>query len=334
MKPRVSIFTPFKNTEAFLPACLNSIINQSYTNWELLLINDHSTDNSLNIAKIFAQKDSRIKVYNNNGNGIIKALQTGYLHATGTLITRMDSDDIMTPDKLEVLVTNLQKYGRGHIALGKVFYFSNTQISDGYKKYETWINGLTATGSNFIEIYKECVIPSPCWMIHKDDFEIAGGFNSDIYPEDYDLTFRFYKHNFKPIACDKVIHLWRDYSSRSSRTQTNYSQLSLLDIRAAYFLKLDYDPNRPLVIWGAGNKGKFIAKKLIKKNVPFYWICDNPNKINKSIYGVVLQHFNLLTKIKNSQSIVTVANPKAQEEIKAYFNEKNLVSMQDYYFFC
>ncbi len=334
MKPLVTILTPFKNTEAFLPACLDSILLQTYTNWELILIDDHSTDTSLSIAKIFASKDIRIKVYKNKGKGIIDALQLGYSKASGAYLTRMDSDDIMTADKLDVLVHNLMKHGRGHIAIGQVSYFSESGINPGYKNYEQWINSLTANGTNFSEIYKECVIPSPCWMIHRDDFEAAGGFNASTYPEDYDLTFRLYKKGFKTIACNKIIHLWRDYSYRSSRTQANYSQLSLLKIRITYFLKLDYKPERPLVIWGAGNKGKFIAKRLVQEKIPFYWICDNPKKINKSIYGVVLQHFNTLASIKNPQSIVAVANPKAQQEINAYFKAKKLVSMQDYYFFC
>ena len=62
-------------------------------------------------------------------------------------------------------------------------------------KYEKWINGLTLTGNNYTEIYKECVIPSPCWLIHRNDFENCDGFEPNIYPEDYDLTFRFYKAN-------------------------------------------------------------------------------------------------------------------------------------------
>ncbi len=332
--PLVSIITPFKNTEAFLPECLNSIIQQTYSNWELILVNDHSTDYSFLIAEEYTKKDNRIKLYNNSGKGIIAALQLAYTKSNGTYITRMDSDDIMSHDKIEVLLKNLLQYGKSHIALGLVKYFSQKPIGDGYKKYELWLNKLTKKGSNFTEIYKECVIPSPCWMIHRDDFKKAGGFSANRYPEDYDLTFRFYKQKFKIIPCKTILHKWRDYSTRSSRIKDEYSQRSLLEIRIDYFIKLDYNPTRPLVIWGAGDKGKFIAKKLIDNQIDFSWVCDNPNKIGKKIYEQPLFHFNYLKIVKQPQSIVTVANTVAQKEIKNYFNKEKQLPLKDYFFFC
>ena len=117
-------------------------------------------------------------------------LKFAYSKSKGNYITRMDSDDIMVPEKLELMVNALQKSGDGHIALGQVSYFSKDGISDGYYSYEKWLNKLTRAGSNYSEIYKECVIPSPCWMVSRKDFDLCGGFNSDIYPEDYDLAFR------------------------------------------------------------------------------------------------------------------------------------------------
>ncbi len=334
MKPLVSIITPFKNTEEFLPDCLNSIIKQTYKNWELILINDHSTDNSLEIATRFAIEDTRIKVFNNNGNGIIPALQQAFSISSGDYITRMDSDDLMSLDRIAVMTRQLTQNGRNHLAVGLVNYFSKTSLKSGFKSYETWINKLSIKGTNFTEIYKECVIPSPCWMIHRDDFIAAGGFNSNRYPEDYDLAFRFYKMNYKVIPASKVLHHWRDYSWRSSRVKKEYSQQSLLTIKIDCFLHLNYDRNRPLLLWGAGDKGKFIAKKLIAQNINFTWVCDNPKKINKKIYNKTMYHFSKTELLTDPQSLITVANPLAQKEIKNYFKSKNKQAMKDYFFFC
>lgn len=333
-QPLVSILIPFKNTEAFLFECLKSIHEQDYRNWEVLAINDHSSDTSKAIVEDFSKRDPRIKVSENAGNGIIEALRTAYGKSQGQFITRMDSDDIMKPEKISVLVDALSKHGKGHLAIGKVKYFSDRGISDGYDRYEKWLNQLTEKGSNYSEIYKECVVPSPSWMVHLEDFDRCGAFEPDRYPEDYDLTFRFYEQGLQCIPCNKILHLWRDYDTRTSRTSEHYAQNYFLDIKLYYFLKLDYDSGRPLVVWGAGNKGKTIAKKLLERQVEFSWFCDNPKKIGKEIYGKQMQHYSALEDLQNPQSIITVANEAAQEMIRHYFNDLGQNHMEDFFFFC
>ncbi|WP_179319744.1 glycosyltransferase family 2 protein [Winogradskyella helgolandensis] len=333
-QPLVSIVIPFKNTEAFIKECITSILRQTYSNWEAIFIDDYSEDNSYSIVENYTQQDSRVKLYKNSDSGIIEALKTAYKHSSGSYISRMDSDDIMTPTRLETMVSNLEKYGKKHLAIGQVKYFRADGLSGGFARYEQWLNSLTVEGKNYSEIYKECVIPSPCWMLHREDFDACGGFNSDIYPEDYDLAFRFYKANYTCIPCDKVLLHWRDYSTRTSRTHEHYAENSFLDLKVKYFLELNYDASRPLAIWGAGHKGKTLAKILLKQNIPFNWICDNPKKIGKHIYDQELFNFDYLSELKNPQSIVTVANLEAQKEIKHYFETQNMQAMIDYFFFC
>tara|TARA_R110002050_G_scaffold24240_2_gene64802 strand:- start:1970 stop:2977 length:1008 start_codon:yes stop_codon:yes gene_type:complete len=335
MKKRtISILIPFKNTAEFLPDCIQSIINQTYDNWEILAVNDHSTDNSLDVMHSYAQKETRINVLKNEGKGIIDALRTAYSHAQGTYITRMDSDDIMSPNKLENMVRSLEKLGQGHIALGKVKYFSKEGVGDGYKSYEKWLNRLTEKGLNYSEIYKECVIPSPCWMVHRTDLERAGSFTSNRYPEDYDLAFRFYEQDLKCIPTNELLHYWRDYGHRTSRSSEHYAQNYFLDIKLHYFLKLDRDNESPLVLWGAGNKGKALAKNLLKKNIAFIWVCNNSNKIGLDIYDKRMNHYLELSKLQKAQVIITVANKEAQEFIKDYLQDQGKNRVQDYFFFC
>lgn len=330
----ISILVPFKNTETYIAECVDSILKQSYANWEAIFIDDNSDDSSYSIIESYTQKDARIRLYKNDANGIINALKTAYKYSSGQYITRMDSDDLMTPIRLKTMLNNLEKHGKKHLAVGQVKYFRADGLSDGFARYERWLNKLTVEGNNYSEIYKECVIPSPCWMLHRDDFEACNGFNSDTYPEDYDLAFRFYKADYTCIPCDKVLLHWRDYSTRTSRTHEHYAENSFLDLKVDYFLELNYDASRPLAIWGAGTKGKTLAKILLKKNIPFYWICDNPKKIGKHIYDQELFNFDYLAELQNPQSIVTVANTKAQEEISQYFETNHMKPMIDYFFFC
>ncbi|MDB9954267.1 glycosyltransferase [Flavobacteriaceae bacterium] len=333
-KPLISILVPFKNTESYLVECLDSIVNQTYTNWELLIVDDGSTDSSHNLVQNYAIKDARIHLLSSSGTGIIEALRTGYKQAKGRFVTRMDSDDVMALNKLELMQQSLVTHGEEYLALGKVRYFSEAGIGNGYKRYETWLNALTSKGTNFNEIYKECVIPSPCWMLYKTDFDRCGGFTPNTYPEDYDLAFRFYKQGLKCIPSHEVLHHWRDYAVRTSRVDAHYAENSFLELKVNYFLELSHDKEKTIIIWGAGAKGKKVAQLLIEKNTPFEWVCDNPKKIGKNIYNQTLKSFEYLSTIENYQSIITVANHEAQLEIEAYFQTQKMTAMNDYFFFC
>ncbi len=332
--PLVSIIIPFKNTENYLKECFDSILKQSYANFEVIAVDDHSTDTSLEVVNSFASKDKRIKVLHNSGAGIISALQLGYSKISGMFITRMDSDDIMLPNRLEIQLKSLLQYGKGHVAVGKVRYFAENGLNDGYAKYEKWLNTLIVKGTNYSNIYKECVIPSPCWMVHKSDFDSCHAFKPNTYPEDYDLAFRFYENQLKCIPCADVLHLWRDYSTRTSRTNAHYAENYFLDLKLHYFLKLDYQNNKKLVIWGAGKKGKAIAKLLQEQPSEFHWVCDNPKKIGKHIYGVKMQSYKILKTIKNTQIIIAVANEDEQKDIISFLKSTHKMANKDYFFFC
>lgn len=330
----VSILMPVKNTATFLAECLDSICQQSLTDWELIAINDHSTDHSLEILEQYAKKDRRIQVFTNPNKGIISALRFAYQQAQGTFITRMDSDDIMPIDKLTIMSQQLHQVGQGHLATGLVQYFSATPLGNGYKSYEQWLNQLTQTGNNFSELYKECVIPSPCWMVYRTDLEACDAFNPDRYPEDYDLCFRFYEQGLTCLPSQHILHHWRDSEGRTSRHDPNYANNTFLDLKIHYFLKLNYDKNRPLVLWGAGKKGKYIAKQLVEQNIPFHWTCNNDKKIGKSIYNAPLFSTDLHHQLYHGQFIIAIAEPQSQQNIKQDFIAKGLTSMKDYFFFC
>lgn len=322
---------PVKNTGTFLGECLDSILKQTLQDWELIAVDDHSTDDSYDILASYADHEGRIKALKNIGDGIIMALRTAYRTASGQYITRMDSDDIMAPDKLELLSKRLRQKDKGHIAVGLVEYFSESELGEGYQNYAQWLNELTYTESNFSDIYKECAIPSPCWMVDRFDLDRCGGFMHDVYPEDYDLAFRFRKAGLKITSVKKVIHLWRDYTARTSRTDDNYSDNRFSELKIKHFLNQDHRPELPLILWGAGKKGKKIANLLKGHQVSFRWICNNPNKINKEIYGIYMEALSVLSFIQKAQVIIAVSSPKDTTAVEALMlqNDQN-----QYFRFC
>lgn len=104
MKPKVSIIVPIYNTAKYLPNCLDSIINQTYQNLEIILVNDGSTDNSEKIIEKYAKKDSRIKIISQKNSGQSTARNAGLKKATGDYIGFVDSDDEVSHIFIEQLI--------------------------------------------------------------------------------------------------------------------------------------------------------------------------------------------------------------------------------------
>ncbi len=334
VSPYVSIIMAVKNTEPYLPACLDSVLAQTYSNWELIAVNDHSTDRAPEILQAYSQIDERIRVYHGRGHRLIPTLQEAYRHVRGTLINRMDSDDLMPPYKLEILVKEYEKHGKGTLVAGGTKHFVDEgKVGDGFKRYDNWLNEVARTQTHWQEIYRECVIPSHCWIMHRQDFEAAGAFDPVVYPEDYDLCFRFYKSGLKVAGIDKILHYWRDRSDRISRTWEEYRDNRYFDLKLSYFYQLDRDTSRPLVLWGVGRNGKDMARLLKARKDPFHWVCDNPKKTGKDIYDIRIQHYNQIPFLEDPQIMIVVSSPAEQVKIRKQLLEWNLQPGSDFWFF-
>ena len=109
-QPLISVIIPVYNVEPYLEKCLTSILAQTYPNFEVLAINDGSTDGSAAILEAFAAKDDRLHVFTQKNSGVSAARNLGLDHAVGELITFMDSDDWVEPEFLQTLYTCLTKY--------------------------------------------------------------------------------------------------------------------------------------------------------------------------------------------------------------------------------
>lgn len=118
MKPKVSVIVPVYNTGAILRDTLDSIINQTYKNFELILVDDGSKDESPKICDEYASNDSRIKVLHKENGGICDARNVGIAAAAGEYITFCDHDDLYMPDKLQVQIELAERYKADIVNVG------------------------------------------------------------------------------------------------------------------------------------------------------------------------------------------------------------------------
>ena len=106
----ISIVVPIYNTDSYLEKCIKSIINQTYKNLEIILINDGSTDNSLNIINKYKKQDHRIRVINQSNKGLSECRNIGIKKSKGEFIAFIDSDDYVDLKYIEILYKNIKEY--------------------------------------------------------------------------------------------------------------------------------------------------------------------------------------------------------------------------------
>lgn len=301
----ISILTPYRNAEKYIRETALSVLGQTHSDWEWILVNDHSTENELEaLADLIS--DPRIKLQENRGKGIVDALCTAFEQAHGIFITRMDADDVMPDFKLASM---LQVFGNDQsiqVVTGKATYFSpNQEISAGYLAYEKWLNNRVDLHDFYEQIYRECTVASGNWLMRKSDLERCGGFAGLNYPEDYDLLFRWYEFGYVIRGLDLVTHRWRDHELRTSKTSEQYQQKAFFSLKINRFVELDWDSNQQLIVNGTGQKGRLTARVLIEKNVPFVWVSHEPEKFPMGIYGHSLVALNALPQCDSAQILNT-----------------------------
>lgn len=262
---------PYRNAEKWITKTIESVIMQDYADWELICIDDHSTDGSRGIVEQFAFKDPWIKSYTNPGKGIIDALQHGLRMSTGNYITRMDADDIMPQGRLTAFRNALYGAKSKTVVTGKVKYFSDNEVSPGYIKYENWLNERIEKRDHFDHIFRECVIASPNWMAQKEDLIKENIFEELIYPEDYSMTLQWHNKGFKIKSVNKETLHWREHPERTSRNSEIYDQQSFFKLKINYFIDLFSTETKRIGILGAGTKGKITADLLTERGIKFNW---------------------------------------------------------------
>ncbi|TFV93289.1 glycosyltransferase family 2 protein [Algoriphagus kandeliae] len=298
--PEISILIPFKNAEKWMEECLDSIVNQSFPDFEVIGVDDFSQDGSVSIYQEFVRKDPRFKMISNVGHGVIPALDLAFSASKGKMITRMDPDDRMPEKRLEIMRNRLLRCDRHTVVTGKVLYFSEHEVSPGNLDYQSWLNDINMHGNQYAQIYRECVIASPNWLTYRENIDLIGGFGSLHYPEDYDLAIKWYERKINFEAVQELTLYWREHPDRSAHNSNYFTQKLFLELKINAFLKLDFRGG-PLLIWGKNKKSEIISKILKEHQIHF--------KIHDT------KDFKRIEKISNPQLLVAIY-PEEKERIE------------------
>lgn len=203
----ISVIVPVYNVERYLAACLDSIITQSYKNLEIIVINDGSTDFSLEIAEKYAEKDSRIKLYSFNNQGLSEARNRGLKVATGEFITFVDSDDLLLPGALEIMLSVLNQH-HADIIEGKTIKGITHDNIPYTPHLKTEIFSSHEAISNIL--YQHKLLPSAWGKLYKrvlfDNLEFEKG----ILYEDLNIFYKILERSSKMIWIDYPVYFYRN----------------------------------------------------------------------------------------------------------------------------
>lgn len=213
----ISVIVPIYNVERYLAACLDSIVSQDYKNLEIILINDGSSDFSFNIAEKYAEKEDRITVYTYENAGLSEARNRGLSVATGKYITFVDSDDMLLPKALTMMMRVSRETG-ADIVEGKTIKGK----THGEIKYKNFYKTSTFSPLEAIEdvLYQKHLLPSMCGKLFKKDLFDDLTFEKGILYEDLDFFYRIFEKAslialtefpvyFYRINEDSIINTWQ-----------------------------------------------------------------------------------------------------------------------------
>lgn len=285
-RPRVSVFLPCRNEEAHLPACIDSLAAQTLEAFEVVAVDDGSTDGTRELLDAWARRDGRVRVLEGDGRGVAAAAERAAGAARAPLLARMDGDDVAHPERLERQAAFLDRRPELAACGAGVEYFPDEAVGSGYRRYERWLNGLREPGDLARDLLVECPVASPTLMIRRSVLRGLGGHRDMGWPEDYDLVLRLYRAGMRAANLPRVLHRWRLHGNNLSRTDPAYAPEAFLRCKV-HFLDAGFLPEgRVPVVWGAGEVGKPLARALgrVGRTVDAFVDLD-PRKIGQRIAG-------------------------------------------------
>lgn len=213
-QPLISVIIPCYNTATYLPETIESVLNQTHQDFEIIAINDGSTDDTLNVLQKYANEDKRIKIIDQENTYFIVARINGIKQAQGTYLFCLDSDDKLHPTYFEKCLAA---------------FSAQPELSAVYSKTQCFGNHHHIIKTPDMPTIKEMLLRNcsgvgPSMMIKKSTYEEIGGFDTTLtFGEDWDLYISLFKHNKKIYRIPEILFFYRKRANASSICDTTKS---------------------------------------------------------------------------------------------------------------
>ena len=234
----ISIVIPIYNVENYLRQCLDSIVAQTYQNFECLLINDGSPDHSADICREYVSKDSRFRYFEKENGGVSSARNLGLEHSKGEYITFIDSDDWVDSDYLEVLYTTLLEEG-ADITVSTYKQFNIKDNCFYFHIFQRGYDKKTFTGQELIDnlqalsSFDHSYVSSSNKLVKSSQLKTVRFNEKTTLGEDMEFWYKLY------LISDKIVYVNKDnYIYRTSNDE--YKHFELEKIRSDIQQRLNF----------------------------------------------------------------------------------------------
>ena len=284
--PKASILTTVYNRDKYLAACIDSVLACSYQDWELIIVDDVSSDTSVAIARAYEQKDARIKVYVNEKNlGDYPNRNKAASYAKGKYIKYLDADDLIHPHGLEVMVHTMEQFPEAALGISQ-------KVVEDVKPYPFVMQPKETFTREFLMRGVLGLGPTGT-IIRRDVFEKIGGFTGTRYIGDTEMWYKI-ALTYPVVKMQDELIFWRQHDQQQIfMERLNYNVIGMRYNHQLLALKQAEKLFTP-------NEYKIALKKIVKRfsrNLLRYILQGQFNKGNKIRKSCNLSWKNILQAI-------------------------------------
>ncbi len=334
--PAVSVLLPCYNASRTLPRALESLLNQTRADFEVVCVDDGSSDTTLEIIDRFAGRDNRVRAIPMSHGGIVAALNLGLAHCRAQLVARMDADDLALPRRLELQAVALEERPELDLVGCRVSFGGSRASSRGYALHVDWTNSLTSHADICLHRFVECPFPHPSIMFRRRSAERFGGYRDGPFPEDYELVLRWLDRGAATFKVKAELLVWNDPPDRLSRTDPRYDVQAFYRTKAMYLARWlkRHNPLHPEIhCIGAGRTARKRAALLEEFEIAVTAYVDiDPNKVGRLVQGRPVLHRTDLPPPGGVFCVSYVGSRGARDEIGRFLMQRGYVPGRDFIF--
>ena len=268
--PKVSVVLPFYNAVKTLSVALQSILDQDFTDFECVMVDNNSSDGSREIAAGWERQDPRFRLVEEKRQGVMYASNRGCEAARGEYLARMDADDVARPLRLLLQSEFLDSHPDFGAVAGLVNHVGDPETTGGFQRFVEWSNSVISYEEIYNRRFIEAPIVNPSAMWRRETMELFGLYLAGDFPEDYEMWLRWLDAGVKIAKVPEVVLDWHDSEGRLTRTHPIYSDRAFYEIKSKYLAKWlsECNPYHPYVaIWGASRISRRRARILEQQGV-------------------------------------------------------------------
>lgn len=331
--PIISVVLPCYNSQQTLETCLQSLAQQTWTDFEVIAVNDGSHDDTAAILQSFARGDMRFRVMTIPHGGVVNAMNAGMVECQGSYIARMDSDDVCLPDRFRLQKDYLDAHPDIGLVGGKVRFGGDSAQCKGYSLYVDWTNTLLTNQQIRRARFVESPFANPSIMFRKDLVSRWGAFYDGPFPEDYEFILRWLGAGVRMAKVEEEVLIWNDPPTRISRTDPRYDPDAFYRIKAKYLAEAlrGRGVSGQVAVLGAGRVSRRRASMLEEYGVRIAsWIDIDPAKIDRTYQGRPVRGWHSIGKPGDMFLVSFIGNRGARTKIVDELTAKGWVQGQDY----